>query len=101
MQPDYYSTITYDAKGDVIATSSVHKTRNGFGHASHNSKAFNIRTFSERYNSLGQTIDKRSATFTAQTEKPRAFIHSHINGHEYGTYVNTQTGAKRTYECIS
>lgn len=101
MQPNYYSTLTRDAKGDVIATSTVYKSQNGYGPASHNSKAFNIRTSSERYNSLGQTIDRRSADFKAETQYPGAFVHSHVNGHEYGTYVNTQTGAKRTYECVS
>ncbi|MCM1009990.1 MAG: hypothetical protein NC390_03805 [Fusobacterium sp.] len=100
IQKRYHDTFTYDAKGDLIASTTVARQPNGFGLASHNSKAYEQRVISEKYNSFGQTVDHRDVTFTPNSTKPKAFIHSNINGKEYGTYLNTVTGEKRTYQCI-
>lgn len=99
-QDNYFNAFIYDAKGDLIRSTTYLQSPNGFGLASRNSQAFNTRVVSKRYNALGQTIDSRDINFKINSERPRAFVHSYINNSEYGTYVNTLTGEKRTFQCI-
>lgn len=100
VQDNYYNTYTYDAKGDLIASSDFSRSRIGYGLASKNSKAYVQRVISKKYNSFGQMVDSRDVTFKPDTQKPQAFIFSRINGETYGTNLNTVTGEKRTYQCV-
>lgn len=97
---NYHDTYTYDAKGDLIGSTNFYKQKIGYGMSSDNSKAFRTRVISTKYNRFGQTIERRDVSLKPDITEPKAFIHSRINNEEYGTYLNTLTGEKRTYQCM-
>lgn len=94
---DFY---TCDAKGNMLVHSSTYTEKLSFGFASDNQFAKKIINDRERYNKMGQTIDKRRMMFAPSTTKQQATVFSNINGVQSKTYLNTKTGQKHTITCV-
>lgn len=96
----YKNVHTYDAQGNQIAYSSQLKEKVGFGFASDNKFSYKILNHREKYNKMGQTIDRRTIEFEPSTTKQKATVFSTINGEQSKTYINTKTGQKHTITCL-
>lgn len=96
----YKDVHTYDAQGNQIAYSSQSKEKVGFGLSSKNKFSYKILNHREKYNKMGQTIDRRTIEFKPSTPEPKATVFSNINGVQSKTYLNTKTGQRHTITCL-
>lgn len=97
---DLTRTITYDARGNVIASSEQVRTPLNFSLAGHNQYAYEVRNMRNEYNLFGQTTHSSDITLTPLTNMPRAKVLRNVDGQMSLTYLNTLDKNQFTIKCV-
>lgn len=98
--PNLTRTMTYDAKGNLLADSTHYREQLGFGLASKNQHSALVRNIRNEYNLLGQTTHTSDITFKPALNDTKATVFRNIDGQTSKTYINTLDGSKYTMKCV-